>query len=135
MVNGLSTINVILQWANLNSSRVWRLADSDMPARSSMQMRKLSRAGKGGTPDQAAAGVCEQDMESSYMKLPKPNVGRPAVDDLLASLCKQYAAEQSIGIIAAGMACAMLSLPAMCCNMRAACEPEPSHCCTCGSLC
>ena len=71
---------------------------------SSMRMRRLSREGKGGTPDQAAAGINEGDIEKSYMKLPKAHMGRPPVHDLLASLCEQHGAETSIGVIAAGMA-------------------------------
>ncbi len=69
---------------------------------SSMRMRKLSREGKGGTPDQVADGINEGDIEKSYMKLPKAHTGRPPVHDLLASLCKQHAAEASISVIAAG---------------------------------
>ena len=66
-------------------------------------MRKLSWEGKGGMPDQATAGISEGDVERPYMKLPKAHLGRPAVHDLLASLCEQHAAETSLGIIAAGM--------------------------------
>lgn len=68
-----------------------------------MRMRKLSKEGKGGTPDQAAEGISEGDVERLYMKLPEPRLGRPAVHDLLGSLCEQHAAEASITVIAAGM--------------------------------
>ncbi len=78
------------------------MADWMVNACSSMRMRKLSREGKGGTPDQAAAGIGEGDVEKSYMKLPKAHTGRPPVHDLLASLCGQHAAEASITVIAAG---------------------------------
>lgn len=66
-------------------------------------MRKLSKEGKSGTPDQVAAGIGEGDIERSYMKLPKANLCRPAVPDLLAALCEQHSAEQSITVIAAGL--------------------------------
>ena len=79
-----------------------------------MRMRKLSREGKGGTPDQTAAGISEGDIERPYMKLPKAHLGRPAVHDLLASLCEQHSAEASIGIIAAGGDGDMLCRPVMC---------------------
>ena len=59
--------------------------------------------GKSGTPDQDAEGIRDGDIEKSYMKLPKAHLGRPVVDDILASLCQQHAAEASIGVIAAGI--------------------------------
>jgi len=71
-------------------------------ANSSLRMRKLSHMGKGGTPDQDADGIKDGDIEKSYMKLPKAHLGRPVVDDIVASLCQQHAAEASIGVIAAG---------------------------------
>ena len=65
-------------------------------------MRQRAQQGKDGTPDQNADGIRDADIEHSYAKLPRPHMGRPVVADVLASLCKQHAAEASIGIIAAG---------------------------------
>ena len=90
-----------------------------------MRMRKLSREGKGGTPDQAAAGISEGDIEQPFMQLPKAHLGRPAVHDLLSSLCEEHAAEASISVIAAGvylaLSCAALLLDgvaAPCCSLK-----------------
>ena len=73
-------------------------------------MRKRAQQGKDGTPDQDADGIRDADIEHSYTKLPRPHMGRPVVAEVLASLCKQHAAEASIGIIAAGKNHSSLSL-------------------------
>ena len=69
---------------------------------SSWQKRQRAQENMDGTPNQGADGIRAADIEHSHAKLPRPHMGRPVVAEVLASLCKQHAAEASIGVIAAG---------------------------------